>query len=155
MAKLLKYLLIFMLPLAIVACGKDEPKGDKDDDDEQTERPVESTNIVGKWYGTVDFDEDGEGYDTWSEYWVLDLKSNGKFTLDVEEEGYYGDEYQLYGTYSYNENSEKLRLTVLGDDEDGDWGSDSETVTFGCRISGKKMYLTGYDIDGTAVLTRK
>ena len=153
MAKLLKYLLIFMLPLAIVACSKDEPKNGKDDDDDDDR--IESVNIAGTWTGTIDFDEDGEGYDTWSEKWTLNLKSNGKFTLDLVELDYYGDEYSLYGTYSYNESSERLRLNVQGDSEEGDWGSDSESVTFGCRISGNKMYLTGNDIDGTATLTRK
>ncbi|MDE6311438.1 MAG: hypothetical protein K2L96_06435 [Muribaculaceae bacterium] len=153
MAKLLKYLLIFMLPLAFAACDKDEPKNDKDDDNNDDDR-TEYVEIAGTWTGTVDFDEDGEGYDMWSEKWTLVLKTNGKFTLDCVELDY-DDEYSLYGIYTYDEDREKLRLTVQGDDEEGDWGEDSETVTFGCRISGNKMYLSGNDIDGTATLTRK
>lgn len=144
MEKFFKFLLFIIIPLAFTACDTDSNAVDDDD-------------IVGTWVGTMDC---SEGYnDVWSEKWTLKLKSNGSFTLD--EEGLDTDEndyYQIYGSYSYSSDNERLRLIVKGDNEYGDLDEDDyESTSFSCSISGNKMKLryTEYDYSISGVLNRK
>ena len=96
MTKILKYLLIAMLPFVFAACDKDDddPKGDKD---------TETSLLVGSWgysdydiYQTLTFKKNGSytwisvgGSGDWDEYGSYTLRGD---ILTLYDEGYRGEE---------------------------------------------------------------
>ncbi|MDE6311435.1 MAG: hypothetical protein K2L96_06420 [Muribaculaceae bacterium] len=127
MTKILRYLLIAMLPFVFAACDKDDDKDDPKGSD---------ANIVGTWTGTYTYDD---GYDSTSQLWSMDFKSNGNFTWkywddDERDFGY------CKGYYEYDSDIEILYLYIT-EDEDERY-DEPEMEYFGCKISGKNMTLT-------------
>ncbi len=130
MTKILKYLLIFMLPLAIAACSKDDdgPKG-------------ADAAIVGTWTGYVDFDRC---------YWSMEFKSKGNFYWKFWDED--DSDYGYYkGTYEYDSEEEELYMLIT-EDEDEKYRY-PEPAYFECSISGKTMTL--YDSGDRVILKKK
>ena len=80
MIKILRYLLIAMLPFVFAACDKD------DDDDPKGDKDTEKSLLVGSW-----------GYSNYDIYETLTFKKNGSYTwISVGGSG----DWDEYGSYT-------------------------------------------------------